>query len=62
MVKYVVTDDCLGCTKCAKVCPADAIAYTPYEKHVIDIEKCTQCGLCLGECQYDAIKKVPLKS
>ena len=60
MVKFVVTDDCVGCTKCAKACPSDAIAYTPYERHSIDVEKCTQCGLCLTECHYQAIKKVPL--
>lgn len=60
MVKYVVTDDCVGCTKCAKACPSDAIEYTPYQKHVIDIRKCVQCGLCIDECSYQAIKKVPL--
>lgn len=58
MVKLEITDDCVGCTKCARCCPSDAIAYTPYEKHVIDTEKCTQCGLCVGECNYDAIVKV----
>lgn len=58
MVKLEITDDCVGCTKCARCCPSDAIAYTPYEKHVIDTDKCTQCGLCVGECHYDAIVKV----
>lgn len=61
MVVYEVNDDCVGCTKCSKACPADAIAYTPYEKHYIDPDKCTKCGLCIDECCYDAIKKVPLK-
>jgi NADH-quinone oxidoreductase subunit F len=58
MVKLEITDDCVGCTKCARSCPSDAIAYTPYEKHVIDTDKCTQCGLCVDECDYQAIKKV----
>jgi len=62
MVKYVVTDDCIGCTKCAKVCPADAIEYTPYEKHFIKTDSCTMCGLCISECSFDAIRKVSLKS
>lgn len=62
MVKLVVTDDCVGCTKCAKACPSDAIPYTPYEKHAIDVAKCVLCGLCMEECQYDAIRKVSLKS
>ena len=60
MVKLQISDDCVGCTKCARVCPSEAIAYTPYEKHVIDTERCTQCGLCIGECDYHAIVKRPL--
>ena len=61
VVKYIVTDRCTGCTKCAKACPVDAIPYTPYEIHTIDVEKCVQCGLCIDECHYDAIKKAPKK-
>jgi len=57
MVKYVVDDKCTGCTKCAKACPVDAIPYTPYQVHTIDIEKCVQCGLCIDECSFDAIRK-----
>jgi ferredoxin len=44
LVKYWITDDCIGCTLCAQHCPADAIAMKPYEKHEIDLEKCTRCG------------------
>ena len=58
LVKLQVTDDCVGCTKCARCCPSEAIAFTPYEKHSIDNAKCTQCGLCMDECDYKAIVKV----
>ena len=58
MVKLEITDDCVGCTKCARNCPSEAIEYTPYEKHHIDVERCTQCGLCMEVCDYHAIMKV----
>lgn len=62
MVKLEITEECVGCTKCAKACPSDAIPYTPYARHEIDIEKCVLCGLCIDECSYKAIRKVSLKS
>ena len=58
MVKLQITDDCVGCTKCARAYPSEAIEYTPYKQHAIDTEKCTQCGLCIDECDYQAIVKV----
>jgi NADH-quinone oxidoreductase subunit F len=60
LIKYEVTADCIGCTKCAKACPVEAIPYTPYEVHVIDTERCVLCGLCAEECKYEAIQKVAL--
>ena len=62
MVRLEVTEACVGCTKCAKACPSDAIPYTPYERHHINMEQCVLCGLCIDECSYDAIRKVALKS
>ena len=56
MVALTVTDDCIGCTKCSRCCPADAIPFLPYENHTIDTERCTLCGLCIDECDFNAIK------
>lgn len=55
LIQYCVTDDCIGCTKCAQHCPTDAIAMRPYEKHEIDPEKCVRCDTCRQLCPVDAI-------
>ncbi len=56
MVRYRVTEACTGCTICAQRCPADAIPFTPYERHVIDTKACTACDICRGACPEDAIE------
>ena len=55
LTKYVITDDCIGCTRCAQTCPVEAIEMRPYEQHEIDTEKCTCCGTCRKACPVDAI-------
>lgn len=55
LVRYSVTDDCIGCTLCAQHCPVEAIAMRPYEKHEIDSEKCIRCDTCRGICPEKAI-------
>ncbi|MGD0093041.1 MAG: NADH-ubiquinone oxidoreductase-F iron-sulfur binding region domain-containing protein [Planctomycetota bacterium] len=56
LIKYVVTDKCIGCTKCSQQCPVDAIPFTPYQKHAIDVEKCTRCDICRQTCPVEAIE------
>ncbi len=55
LITYSINDKCIGCTKCAQVCPADAIAFAPYEKHRIDPEKCIRCGGCKKACPVGAV-------
>jgi NADH-quinone oxidoreductase subunit F len=55
LIRYVVTDDCIGCTLCSQHCPVDAIPMKPYEKHEIDDEKCTRCDTCKQICPENAI-------
>jgi NADH:ubiquinone oxidoreductase subunit F (NADH-binding) len=56
LIRYEVTDECIGCTKCAQRCPSDAIVYKPYEKHAIDLEKCIKCDICRQICPVDSIR------
>jgi len=58
MIHYEIGDNCIGCTKCAKVCPVDAIPYLPYEIPTINTTTCVKCGLCIDECRYDAILRI----
>ena len=62
MTYAIDKDKCIGCGKCAKNCPAEAISKTSYiaEGHKlpsmeIDTTKCIKCGACMSGCKFDAI-------
>ncbi|MBN2541072.1 MAG: NADH-quinone oxidoreductase subunit NuoF [Bacilli bacterium] len=59
LTNYVVTDDCIGCTKCAKNCPVGAIEGTVKGKHHIDPSICIKCGACKTACPVNAISTNP---
>ena len=40
---------CIGCKKCEKTCPSEAIKVDNFCAH-IDYEKCTNCGACKDVC------------
>ena len=56
LISYSITEECIGCTKCAQRCPSDAIAFKPYEVHSIDREKCIKCDICRQVCPVEAVK------
>jgi NADH-quinone oxidoreductase subunit F len=56
LIKYHITDKCIGCTRCAQRCPVDAIAPRPYEQHEVDLTKCVRCGICQAVCPVDAVE------
>ena len=63
LMSYVIDKEvCIGCGKCAKNCPAEAISKTDYiapghklPSMVIDSSKCIKCGACISGCKFNAI-------
>jgi NADH-quinone oxidoreductase subunit F len=49
-------ENCNGCTRCLRKCPADAISGEKKQLHVIDQDLCTTCGTCFEVCKFKAIK------
>ncbi len=55
MEYFVNTENCVGCTACARVCPVNAISGQRKEIHHIDPAICIKCGACKEKCKFDAI-------
>lgn len=55
LIKFDITDKCVGCTACARKCPVSAISGDPKKQHVIDQDLCVKCGRCMENCKFGAI-------
>lgn len=65
-VARIDDDTCIGCGKCAKVCPVDAIHLHPAQPSqqapkrkksaVVDAQMCIGCGVCHRQCSSKALR------
>jgi NADH:ubiquinone oxidoreductase subunit F (NADH-binding)/(2Fe-2S) ferredoxin/NAD-dependent dihydropyrimidine dehydrogenase PreA subunit len=57
LLKFFITQTCVGCGNCKRHCPVNAITGEPKKLHLIDQSKCIKCGKCYECCAFKSITK-----
>lgn len=55
-VAFIHEQLCVGCTKCFKRCPTDAIIGGPKQMHAVFSDACNGCGTCFAVCPTECIE------
>lgn len=59
-IATVSEEICIGCCRCIKVCPTDAILGAAKQIHNVIREACTGCGACIERCPTEAMVMKPV--
>lgn len=59
-IATVAEELCIGCCRCSKVCPTDAILGAPRQIHNVLREACTGCESCVDKCPTEALLMKPV--
>ncbi|MCG8633522.1 MAG: 4Fe-4S dicluster domain-containing protein [Desulfobacterales bacterium] len=66
---FTISQDCIGCRACLKICPTRAITGEKKARHSIEDITCIECGACGRVCPSEAVtdnfglalKRIPKK-
>jgi len=59
-IAEVTEEICIGCCRCMKVCPTDAIIGAAKQIHNVIREACTGCSSCIEVCPTEALAMAPI--
>ncbi|BBL72023.1 electron transport complex subunit RsxB [Methylogaea oryzae] len=61
LLARVDESNCIGCTRCFKACPTDAIVGAPKQIHAVVADACIGCGKCVDICPTECLQLHPVK-
>ncbi len=57
-IAVVAEELCIGCCRCSKVCPTDALIGAAKQIHNVLREACTGCSSCVDKCPTEALTMI----
>ena len=57
----VAEELCIGCCRCSKVCPTDALVGAPKQIHAVVADACIACAKCVEVCPTECLRIHPVK-
>ncbi len=55
-MSFIITESCIGCGACVKICPSRAVTGEKKKLHTIDTDLCIQCRACGTVCPTGSVE------